>query len=181
MVALAHARPAALALSCALLAASAQPTEIPLSSGHVEKAGYVEGLLQSPITRARLAAVEKLRSVKCRRLFSEFQDLGSHPLDDVLSIREETSEQHLWRMNFRDGSSDATCRRPGLFAFTNPGSLTVFICPAFRQMASQNVQFAAIILIHEELHSLGAGEAPMPGLPTTSEITARVEESCGWR
>ncbi len=38
---------------------------------------------------------------------------------------------------------------------------------------------AANILIHEMLHSLGAGEAPAPGLPTSLEITARVALLCG--
>jgi len=180
MVALAFVRSAVLAFSCALVAPSSAPAETPQSSIPIENAGYVEGLIQSSVTRARLAAVEKLRTAKCRRLFSEFQDLAGRSLDDVLLTRQETSEQHLWRMDFFDGSSDPTCRRKRVFAFTSPGSLTVFICPAFREMARQDVKAAAYILIHEELHSLGAGEAPMPGLLTAEEITDRVESRCGW-
>ena len=84
-------------------------------------------------------------------------------------------------MVFRDGSSAPTCRRRGVFAFTSPGSLTVFVCRSFRERAALDAVTAANILIHEELHSLGAGEAPMPGLLKAEAITARVEDLCGWR
>lgn len=180
MVAVALVRPAALALSCALFAASVAPAQSPPSSCALEK-GYVEDNLKVYISRARRAALEKLRSVKCRQLFTEFQDLSGHPLDDVLFARGETSEQHLWRMNFRDGSKDPICRLKGVFAFTSPGSLTIFICPGFRKLMAQgHVEDAAYILIHETLHSLGAGEAPVPGLLTAYEITDRVEDRCRW-
>lgn len=55
----------------------------------------------------------------------------------------------------------------------------MFVCPAFRLLAWQEGKAAANILIHEELHSVGAGEAPMPGLPTPQEISRRVDETCG--
>ncbi|HEX7252021.1 MAG TPA: hypothetical protein VF376_03995 [Thermoanaerobaculia bacterium] len=181
MVAVTHSRPAALALSFVLATASSASAEDPPLSGHLEVAGYVEGLFLSPVTRARLAAVEKLRSAKCRELFSEFQDLAGRSLDDVLLSHRETSEQRLWRMVFRDGSSAPGCHQKNIFAFTSPGSLTVFVCSNFRELAELETGAAANILIHEELHSLGAGEAPMPGLLTTRQITARVTDRCGWR
>jgi hypothetical protein len=80
-------------------------------------------------------------------------------------------------MAFRDGSDE--CDRPGLFAFTSPGSLTVYVCPSFREIERHSPTSAAYLLIHEELHSLGAGEAPFPGLPTSQEITRRVAQRCG--
>jgi len=43
MVALALARPAALALDCAPIPASIAPVQLPLSPGSLEREGYVEG------------------------------------------------------------------------------------------------------------------------------------------
>ena len=181
MAALAHTRTAALAFSLALVAASPSSAEDPPPVFRAENAGYVEGLFQSSVARARLAAAEKLRSAKCRQLFSEFQDLEGRSLDEVLIAHRETPEQRLWRMAFRDGSSATGCHEKNIFAFTSPGSLTVSVCRNFRELAERQTGAAANILIHEELHSLGAGEAPMPGLLTTHQITARVEDRCGWR
>ena len=181
MVALANSRSVALALFLTLIPASGSSAEDPPSVVRVANAGYVEGLLQSPVTRARLAAVEKLRSAKCRQLFSEFQDLAGRSLDEVLIAHRETAEDRLWKLAFRDGSRAPGCHEKNIFAFTSPGSLTVSVCNGFRELAERQTGAAANILIHEELHSLGAGEAPMPGLLTTHQITARVEDRCGWR
>jgi len=181
MAALANTRIAVLALSLALVAASPSSAEEPPSSVHLENAGYVEGLFQSSVARARLAAAEKLRSAKCRQLFSEFQDLEGRSLDEVLIAHRETAEDRLWKLAFRDGSSAPACHEKNIFAFTSPGSLTVSVCNGFRELAERQTGAAANILIHEELHSLGAGEAPMPGLLTTHQITARVTDRCGWR
>ena len=178
MVAVARVRPAALSV-CLVLAASLASAETPPPSGPLEK-GYVEGNLGLHIARARTIALKKLRSASCRRLFSEFKDLAGHPLEDRLSSRGETSERHLWSLNFRDGSNDPLCRRRGVFAFTSPGSSTIYICSSFRKLVQEETRDAANILIHEQLHALGAGEAPMPGLLTAQQITARVEDCCGW-
>ena len=181
MAALANSRSAALALFLTLILASGSSAEDPPSVVRAANVGYVEGLLQSPVTRARLAAIEKLRSAKCRQLFSEFQDLEGRSLDEVLIAHRETAEDRLWKLAFRDGSSAPACHEKNIFAFTSPGSLTVSVCNGFRELAERQTGAAANILIHEELHSLGAGEAPMPGLLTTHQITARVTDRCGWR
>jgi hypothetical protein len=145
----------------------------------IENASSVEAPFRFSVDRARKVALEKLASDKCQQLFAEFHDLDGHSLGDVLSGLGERSDQHLWRMDFRNGSGSQPCRRKGVYAFTSPGSLTVFLCPRFRGLIPDHGQDAANILIHEELHSLGAGEAPMPGLPTAYEITDRVERQCG--
>ncbi|HEY0371629.1 MAG TPA: hypothetical protein VGD79_06485 [Thermoanaerobaculia bacterium] len=38
---------------------------------------------------------------------------------------------------------------------------------------------AAVILIHEMMHTLGYGEAPMPNWPSSSQITQDVAAACG--
>jgi len=141
--------------------------------------GSIEGPGHLHVYRARALALDKLRSSRCRSLFAEFEDLEGRPLDRVLTDAEETAEARLSRLSFRDGARTLTCVRPGVYAFTSPGSLTVYVCPAFFLLSSQEVKTAANILIHEELHSLGTGEAPMPGLLTAMEITRRVEDRCG--
>jgi hypothetical protein len=83
-------------------------------------------------------------------------------------------------MAFLDGSRIHTCRQRDVYAFTSPGSLSVFLCSNFRKLVWVNVASAANILIHEMLHSLGAGEAPHTGVLNGYEITARVESCCGW-
>lgn len=145
----------------------------------IENASSVEAPFRFSVERARKTALRKLASDRCRQLFAEFHDLEGHSLEDVLFALGERSEEHLWRMDFRNGSGSPPCYRRGVYAFTSPGSLTVFLCPSFRDLIPRRGQDAANVLIHEELHSLGAGEAPAPGLPTAYEITDRVERLCG--
>lgn len=143
-----------------------------------EKAGYVEGSVGPLLLRARGLAVEKLDSARRRQLFTEFEDPAGRRLEEILEDRRETGAQHLLLLSFRDGSSTAACRTP-IFAFTDLGSREVFLCPPFMETVRRDVATAANILIHEMLHSLGAGEAPAPGLPASVEITARVALRCG--
>ena len=82
-------------------------------------------------------------------------------------------------MIFLDGSGVPPCGPPRVFAFTTPGTSTVFVCPTFPQLMQESNASGANLLIHEELHSLGAGEAPSPGLPTSYQITSSVEWRCG--
>lgn len=179
MVAVALARPAALAFYAMIAAASPALAQSSPPTGSVVRAGSIEGNILIYVTRARLLAIQKLRATGCRRIFGEFEDLEGHRLDDVLAAWGETAEERLRQLAFRDGSNSPGCERPGVFASTTPGSLTIFVCPAFRLMAKQEPRTAANILIHEELHSLGVGEAPMPGLPSSEDITTRVERRCG--
>jgi hypothetical protein len=72
------------------------------------------------------------------------------------------------------------CGRRDVYAFTNPGSLSIQLCRNFRKLAWRNAGYAANLLIHEMLHSLGTGEAPQTGELNGYEITARVESQCGW-
>lgn len=141
--------------------------------------GYVEPSIASFVTRARMVALEKVRSPKCQLLLREFKDLAGHTLEEVLADREETVELHLERMVFLDGSRVFPCGRRDVFAFTSIGSLAVRVCRSFGNLTRTDMASAANLLIHEELHSLGAGEAPSPGLPTAYEITSRVEFHCG--
>ncbi len=164
----------------ALVFAASSLAEAQAPAASFEDTGYVEPSVAPAVARARTVALKKLGTPRCQRLFAEFRDLAGRPLDEVLAARDETAERHLWRMVFLNGFGVSPCGRRDVHAFTSPGDLAVFVCPSFRKLARDDDSSAANMLIHEMLHSLGAGEAPLPGLPTAYEITSRVELRCGW-
>ena len=172
MVAVAQIPTAALAVLVSLGVGS-------IASAQASQPGTIDSSIQVQVTDARWLALKKLRSASCRRIFGDFEDLDGQRLDKVLTTLNETAQGRLQRLNFRDGSKTSTCSKPGVFAFTSPGSLTIFVCPAFARIARLEPSVTATILLHEELHSLGAGEAPMAGLLSAEEITARIERRCG--
>ena len=147
--------------------------------GSYEAAGFVEGSIRVTVMRARQIAIVKLRSAGCRSLFADYRDIPGRRLDEVLETLAESAPQHLSLMTFRDGAHRQPCGEPHVYAFTSPGSSTVYVCPAFIPLTRRDPRAAANLLIHEELHSLGAGEAPMPGLPSAVEITDDVDRRCG--
>jgi hypothetical protein len=58
---------------------------------------------------------------------------------------------------------------------TNPGSRFIHLCAEQFLKDSRNSGYAAVLIIHEELHVLGLAENP----PTSREITLRVISRCG--
>jgi hypothetical protein len=54
----------------------------------------------------------------------------------------------------------------------------VFVCRTFAEVQLRQPGVAESMVIHEILHTLGLGENPMPGQPTSIEITQRVEARC---
>src|SRR5262249_58138029 len=110
--------------------------------------------------------VETPRNPACRQIFPEFNAIDTDSLADVLRAHGETAEVHLRRMRFRDGSHHLRCIRQEAYAVTRTGSLDVFVCGSFLTEARRDPSAAANVLIHEELHSLRAREAPVPWLPS---------------
>ena len=167
-------RPVVLAFTAFVLASrvSGSPVEEPV-------AGSIEGPDRVTVSRALGIALEKLRSPACRQIFGEFFGPGSASLEEVLRERGETPGDRLRRMRFLDGSRHRLCGAPGVSAVMGTGSLEVFVCGSFGASARRDPSGAANLLIHEVLHSLGAGEAPTPGLPSSEEITAHVASRCG--
>lgn len=166
----------ALAVLALGVASSAQAQEAIES---VSGSGYVEPSVAMPVSRARRAALRRLVDPGCRRLFSEFKDMEGNRLDEVLAARGDTAEGHLKRIDVLNGTDMYPCRQKNVYAFTSPGTTSVFVCGNFRKLAWENVEIAGNVLIHEMLHSLGAGEAPTPGLPTAHEISSQVKMRCG--
>ena len=77
-----------------------------------------------------------------------------------------------------DGSSQALCRKTKTALVASPGVRRVFVCKTFAEVQLRQPGVAESMVIHEILHTLGLGEAPMPGAPTSIEITQRVEARC---
>jgi len=160
----------------AFLSASLALSQVPADG---TDAGPIEGSARTFLERARAIATTKLRTAACQQIFAEFKDDRDASLDEVLKKSGERPEDHLRWMRFRNGSRHRLCVAPGILAVTSTGSLEVFVCGSLESIARRDPNGAANILIHEELHSLGAGEAPTTGLPSSVEITARVATRCG--
>ena len=122
-------------------------------------------------------ARQRLASAECQRVFDDFSDQGG---GDRLSVQVAAAGKRpadlLDDVYFADGDETTQCRMDaGLAAFTRPGSKVIFICGTrFVAFASKPVR-AEILVIHELLHTLGAGENP----PSSTQITSIVTNRCG--
>jgi hypothetical protein len=133
--------------------------------------------LQSILDLAARRAVKALNAPECGSLFSEFRDARGRPLQQNLDARGETAPEYLVHtLRFADGSLNAPrCQSDQIAALTAPGSLVVMVCPAqLERVAREDLRYAAAVLIHETLHTLGLGENP----PSSEEITGRVLARC---
>lgn len=137
-----------------------------------EPSRYVTQVI-APVLRG---ATEKLADAGCRAVFDDFRDAKGQTLSDVLQTRGRGTVEQLEALEFVDGETTAPCRRAEILAWTVPNSSRVHVCtPVFARTARREPGLAAVILIHEELHTLGLGEFP----PHSNAITARVIARCG--
>lgn len=165
-----------LALSLLLLAngrALAQdgPRRLGLESGSLDSR-----FVEKSVADARRDAAAKLVSSECRKVFSDFRDARGRTMSDNLAELGESPASYLDLVVLYEGDGLRRCDERGVFATTTPGSRAVYVCGrrfAERQRSSPGL--TAVILIHEELHSLGLEENP----PSSTEITARVVARCG--
>jgi hypothetical protein len=119
-------------------------------------------------------AAEKLRDDRCQQLLSDFRDGRGRILRENLP-RAETASGFLRWLIFVNAAEEGFCVQRGMIAATNPGDRIVRLCAPFRAIARSDSGLAAVLVIHEELHSLGLGENP----PSSYEITRKVVERCG--
>jgi hypothetical protein len=121
-------------------------------------------------------AARKLGDSRCQEILTDFADLSGRRLDVGLAAIGQTVPSYIGYVLFYDGRATQPCTDHQVLAWTTPGSRAVFICWdqfAARQRASNG--YAANILIHETLHTLGLGENP----PDARQITAQVIARCG--
>ena len=129
------------------------------------------------LAKASALAESKLQASACREIFSGFRDSRGRPLAEALEAAGSDGIGYLRRrLVFYNGYGRAACATRDTIAFTSPGSAVVFVCSQqFVEKTHRDPGLAAVLLIHEELHSLGLGENP----PSSKEITARVIARCG--
>jgi hypothetical protein len=136
---------------------------------------FLEGKARMTVDAALEGAVRRLARPRCGELFSEFVDASGQPLSDTLVSSGRTAAQYVTSLYFVDADPRRCHADETLSAFTTPGSRVIHICSErFANYFALNIRGAEILLIHELLHSLGAGENP----PSPATITALVIKRC---
>ena len=134
-----------------------------------------DATLMSSARRAVEDASRRLHDSNCRKVFSDFRDPAGRSLDEILEAKGETAPGYLHGMTFANGSAEATCVSKNNLAGTRPASRVVHLCPQFARVEFADPGYAAALIIHEELHSLGLAENP----PASAAITRQVIARCG--
>ncbi len=155
--------------SSVLLAAAAANAAAPLT---------LTGWDARAVDTARTGALKRLESDECRKLFTDFTDAQGRTLQQSLEEWTASPAEYIGLVPFIDGSSQALCRKTKTALVASPGVRRVFVCKTFADVQLRQPGVAESMVIHEILHTLGLGEAPQKGAPTSIEITQRVEARC---
>jgi hypothetical protein len=110
-------------------------------------------------------ALERVREIpSCSDLFETFTTSGVEKMTHTFYVAPNAIENREFCVG-------------GVTAFTQVGSRVTRLCPAFGDVDRQT---AALLLIHEALHSAGMPESPSTaGARTPSEINRLVKRACG--
>ncbi len=137
---------------------------------------FVERRLGGGLEPSLVEAARRLSESRCQELLTDFSDGDGRTLDENLRRIGQTMPGYLGLVLFYDGSETETCVNERVLAWTSPGSRAVHVCwSQFSYWQRQKPGYAANIVIHEALHTLGLRERP----PLPSEITDRVIQRCG--
>jgi hypothetical protein len=129
---------------------------------------------EEPVRRAVQGAGRRLSDPACAAVLGDFHDSADRPLTVRLGELSLTPADYARLVLFYDGSSDAPCRRPRVYAFTAPGARLVRACPRLGALAASRPGEAEAVVIHELLHTLGLGD----DRGSSPWITAAVESRC---
>jgi hypothetical protein len=129
---------------------------------------------EAPVRRAVQGAGQRLSDPACAAVLGDFRDRDGRPLAARLGALSLAPVDYARLVLFYDGSSDAPCRRPRVYAFTAPGSRVVRACPRLGSLAAVRPDEAEAVVIHELLHTLGLGD----DRASSAWITAAVERRC---
>jgi hypothetical protein len=155
--------------SAILLAASGVHAAAPLT---------LTGWDARAVDSARTGALKRLESDECRKVFTDFADAQGRTLQQALEEWSPSPAEYIGLVPFVDGSAQALCRKTKVALVASPGVRRVFVCKTFSEVQLRQPGVAESLVIHEILHTLGLGEAPQKGQPTSIEITQRVEARC---
>ena len=125
--------------------------------------GMNDGLRDSVKVAFEIAAQRVQEIETCTDLFAEFGVDAMEALD-----------RPVYMPVFSRHKVKNVCGRN--LAYTFVGAPSTFICPKFERVSDQH---AAMVLIHEALHTAGLEEAPTtPGAKTSQQINSIVAKSC---
>jgi len=130
------------------------------------------------VASARTGALKRLESDECRKVFTDFSDDQGRRLQQNLENWTASPAEYIGLIPFVDGSSHPLCRKTKVALVASPGVRRVFVCKTFSEVQLRQPGAAESMVIHEILHTLGLGEAPQKGAPTSIDITQRVEARC---
>ena len=126
--------------------------------------------------RALSLARSKFAVTECQAILRDFSDGRSRSLEQALQATGLRPSDLFERVSFADGAGLPPCWSSNVMAWTRPGKGRVYLCPdRFAAVERASPDFAANILIHEALHTLGLEENP----PASAVITAAVARRCG--
>jgi hypothetical protein len=121
-------------------------------------------------------ALEKLAKPGCQQIFRDFRDARGRTLQARLDSLERTAVGYLGILRFANGERLEPCQSGRVLAATTPLSHVIFLCGLpFFEREHRDPEYAAALVIHEMLHSLGLEENP----PSSNEITSQVLTRCG--
>ena len=159
--------PGAWTLTIAMAASAANPDMQPM---HVLFGGHARTLIVWSVA----GALQRLESLPCRNLLTDFADGQGRSLADNLDATGLSLPDYVSRLYFVDGDRERGCANALTSAFTAPGSHAIHVCPTHFGTAPGGIVYGQMIVIHEILHTLGLGENP----PSTTQITRRVIDRC---
>jgi len=138
--------------------------------------GRLDPDLIRAVNEAVRQAAQKLKTSGCQSVFSDFRDPTGRTLREKLDAKGQSEVRYLKWLIFVNGAEDHFCLDSQIVAGTNPGDRFVRLCGSrFKYIARTDPGYAAALVIHEELHSLGLSENP----PSSDAITRKVVEHCG--
>jgi len=128
------------------------------------------------VKRAIDLAARRLGEEGCGAILLEFHDPTGRVLDDRLRERGPGVQDYVGQLFFLDGDRTPLCQSSERLAGSAPGGRFVLICgQRFVRLQREEPNYAAVVLLHEALHTLGLSEDP----PSSAEITERVFARCG--
>ena len=131
---------------------------------------------EDAVTRTVDAASTRLGEVGCGAILLEFRDPSGRVLHDRLRESGLGPREYLGRLLFLDGDRTPFCLSSERLAGSAPGGRFVLLCGRrFGRLAIEDPRYAAVVMLHEALHTLGLPENP----PSSAEITERVFARCG--
>ena len=137
---------------------------------------FVDRKLGAGLNDSLEEAARRLSDSRCQEVLADFADGSGRRLDENLHAIGQSMPAYLGLVLFYDGTATQPCENERVLAWTSPGSRAVHVCwSQFAYWQRANPGYAATIIIHEALHTLGLRESP----PTPAAITAKVIERCG--